>query len=278
LRYCLPIGSALLLKTVNNYIGSIVISVSLGAVMLAQYSVGTYAVPIIYMLRNSVSDALLPHMAGAERTPDGRPSLELWHQTNTLFAILLIPLGIILARFAELIIVVLFSRQYLPAVPLFEVYLLSLLTQLVDLGVPLKLLDRTRAYMYSTICSIAINALLLAILLPRMGAMGAVLATVSADIVALIVLTIVMVRVTRLSVAKLLGLPDVLRVLAAAVVPMPLLLVPVSISLRGVPLAALICLLYCGAFVTLLWRIGTARTRDILRQALARVPILRALV
>jgi hypothetical protein len=39
----------------------------------------------------------------------------------------------------------------------------------------------------------------------------------------------------------------------------------------------LICLLYCGAFVALLWRIGTARIRDVLQQAMARVPVLRAL-
>jgi O-antigen/teichoic acid export membrane protein len=277
LRYCLPLGVSLLLKTVNNYIGSFFISVSLGAVMLAQYSVGTYAVPIIYMLRNSVSDALLPHMAGAERDSDGRPSLGLWHQSNTLFAILLIPLGIMLARFAELIIVVLFSDQYLPAVPLFQVYLLSLLTQLVDMGVPLRLLDRTRAYLYSTIGSIGINVLLLLLLLPRMGAMGAVIATVSADFVALTVHTVVIARLTRIPVTTLLSIPNTVRVLVAAIVPLPLLLIPVHTGLRGIPLAALLCAAYCALFATILWRLGTSEVREMLRVALARVPVVRNL-
>ncbi|MEQ1579202.1 MAG: oligosaccharide flippase family protein [Steroidobacteraceae bacterium] len=272
LRYCLPIGMSLVVTTINGYIGSILITVSLGTVMLAQYAVGTYAVPVLFMLRNSVSDALLPHMASSEPSADGTPSLDLWHKSNTLFAIMLIPLGLLLARFAELIVVVLFSSRYLPAVIVFQVYLLSILTHLVDFGVPLRLLGKTSVYLYSTVAGIVVNVALLALLLPKIGMLGAIFAVLGAEVVSMTVHTIVLSRLTRIRPAALLGLRSIGRVAAACAVPLPLLAIPVGSSAYDIPLATLLSILYVLAFVLLLWRIGTPEVREMLGMAWTRLP------
>ena len=50
-------------------------------------------------------------------------------------AILLIPAAVLLARFADTIVVTLFSEEYRLAVPVFQIYLLVLFREIVDFAV-----------------------------------------------------------------------------------------------------------------------------------------------
>lgn len=272
LRYSFPLGISLLLETINNYAGSILISMSLGAIALAHYSVGTYAVPVLYMLRNSVSDALLPHMATHQQSNHGSINLEPWHRANTIFAMVLIPVGILLARYAETIVVVLFSERYVAAVVVFQLYLITVLTKLVDFGVLLRLFNRTRVFLYSTAASIAINIILLVVLMPSFGLTGAIIAAVVAAIVAEAIHTWAASDASGIRPYEILGLRNILRVGIAAILPLPLLLVPARISALGILEAAAIATLYIAAYLFLLWRTGTTEIRELLLVALRRLP------
>jgi O-antigen/teichoic acid export membrane protein len=265
LRFCVPLGLAQIMGTFNTNIGSVLIARTISAATLAQYTVATYALPVLYMLRNSLSDALLPHMARAHAGRSGEPSLDLWHRANTLFAILLVPVALLLARYAELIVVTLFSDRYLPAVLPFQVSMFYVLTFTVDFGVAFRLLERTSAFLRSNLIGTLVNVALLALLLPRLGMYGAIAALTLEDLTVRLYLGRVLARHIDSTLAAVLGLRSLGRVLIAALAALPLLALPVSPGWRDIPLAAASSLVYLSAYAAVLWLIGTVEVRVLLR-------------
>jgi len=267
LKYCIPLGSAQILATFNRYIGNILIARTIGAAGLAQYSVGTYAVPILYDMRNSVSDALLPRLARDAGDTGELPSLALWHRSNALFALLLIPTGVLLARYAELVVVTLFSHNYLLAVPVFQIYLISLLGDTIDFGVALRLLGITGTFVRGSILGTLINLVLLAALLPTMGIMGAILALMIDQFAVFFYYAYTVAKTTGTNIKEVLGLHVLLRVSIAAIVPLPLLLLPVENNLSGIAIAAASTAVYLAAFLGMLWLVGSGEVRALLNDA-----------
>ncbi len=178
LRYCLPIGVALVLVTFNKYLGNLFVAKALGAVALAHYTIGTQVQPIITVLRNSLSDALLPEMADSRREGNGDP-LQMWRRTTVVSMILLAGAGVVLAKFAHPLVVTLFSMDYEPAVLIFQIYLLVLVREVFDFGVALRAINRTTPIIYSNLVAVLINLGFLIVLLPMAGLAGAVAAFVA---------------------------------------------------------------------------------------------------
>jgi O-antigen/teichoic acid export membrane protein len=267
LRYCLPLGASQILGSFNRYIGNILVARMIGPAGLAQYSIGTYVVPILYDMRNSVSDALLPRLARDSGGATTGVPLDLWYRANALFAMLLVPIGVLLARYAELVVVTLFSTKYLPAVPIFQFYLLALLNDTVDFGVAFRLLGITGTFIRGTTIAICVNLALLIALLPRLGILGAILALVASQAAVFLFYAYTVSRKTGVSIGRAMGLRVLWRVMMAAGLPLPLLLIPVHAGLAGIGIAALSTACYVGAYLLLLGRMGAPEIRGILHDA-----------
>lgn len=175
IRYCLPIGVALMLVTLNKQLGNLFVAKAMGAVALAHYAIGTQVQPVITVLRNSLSDAILPEMAAVSQPQE---ILRLWHRSTVMSMMLLLPAAVILFEFAHPLIVTLFSPEYAPAVPIFQLYLLVLLREVFDFGVALRALNRNTSILHSNLLAIILNVGLLAAAVPFLGLFGAALAFV----------------------------------------------------------------------------------------------------
>lgn len=176
-RYCLPIGLALILVTLNKSLGNLFVAKSLGLVALAHYAIGTHIQPVIGVLRNSVSDAVLPELAALKSTK-GEAALELWRRSTIVSMILLTAAGVVLFEFAHTFVVTLFSPSYEPAVLIFQIYLLVLVREVFDFGVALRAANRTAPIVTSSLFAILLNLLLLVTVLPIWGLPAAALAFV----------------------------------------------------------------------------------------------------
>lgn len=176
-RYCLPIGLALILVTLNKSLGNLFVTKTLGIVALAHYSIGTHIQPVIGVLRNSVSDAVLPELAALKSTK-GEGALELWRRSTIVSMILLTAAGVVLFEFAHTFVVTLFSPSYEPAVLIFQIYLLVLVREVFDFGVALRAANRTAPIVTSSLFAILLNLLLLVTVLPIWGLPAAALAFV----------------------------------------------------------------------------------------------------
>lgn len=171
--FCLPTGAAMVLSSGNRSLGGVFVASMLGPVALAHYAIGTYVQPLITVVRNSVSDVVLPHMvAGGARS--GPPGLAVWRRSTVVFAALLVPAGMLLARFAEPLVLALFSQEYAPAVTLFQIYVLVLLRECFDFSVPLRAIGKTTPILLSNGVAIVLHAIALAFLIAAFGLPGAV--------------------------------------------------------------------------------------------------------
>jgi O-antigen/teichoic acid export membrane protein len=244
LRFCAPIGIAMMLITLNKSAAGLFIAKWLGPVALAHYAIGTYAEPLVTLLRNAISDALLPEMTGARAQPgsDTDP-LALWRRTTVLSALLLVPAVLLLFRFAEPLVRLLFSSAYLPAAIVMQIFVLVLLRECFDFGVVLRALNRTAPLLLSNVGAIVVNLALLVLLVPLYGIAGAALAFVLSRFVDGSYLAWRTLRLYDVRLRDLACWGDLARVVVAAVIAA----VPVyafdwnhALGIAGVGLAVLI--------------------------------------
>lgn len=175
--YCLPVGLALILVTLNKSLGNLFVTKTLGVVALAHYAIGTHIQPVIGVLRNSVSDAVLPELAALKSTK-GEGALALWRRSTVVSMILLTAAGVVLFEFAHTFVVTLFSPSYEPAVLIFQIYLLVLVREVFDFGVALRAANKTTPIVTSSLYAILLNLALLVTVLPVWGLPAAALAFV----------------------------------------------------------------------------------------------------
>jgi O-antigen/teichoic acid export membrane protein len=215
LRFCLPTGAAAVVVVLNRSLGSMFVVRMLGPVALAHYAIGIYVHPVLAVLRNSLSDALLPEMS-AQQPADRKDPLLPWRRMTIVAAIALVAAAVVLARFADTVVTTLFSAQYRAAVPVFQIYLLVLLRETMDFAVPLRAVNRTAPIMYGYSIGLALNALLLWILLPVLGIAGAAIAYVISRGAEGVYLGLSTAREYRIALGDLANWSELLKVALAA--------------------------------------------------------------
>ncbi len=171
LHFCLPMGASNLLSMSNRYAASIFVAKAMGPVALAHYTIGTYVEPIIITLRNSLSDALLPAIVNRGNRSRG-DAVSLWQRGTVIAAILLLPIGCLIERYADTLIVTVFSRTYQAAVPVMRIFLIVLIRECFDFPMALKAIGKTRYFLYGDVAAIVVNLALLVAFVPVWGLVG----------------------------------------------------------------------------------------------------------
>ena len=223
LQHSWPFGTALVLTTVNKSLGSLFVAKILGPVALAHYMIGTYLQPVIGIIRNSLSDVVIPEMVSRNRDAKN-DRLELWRRTTVVTAILLVAAGVLLARFADTIIVTLFSEDYRPAVPIFQLYVLVFLRDALDFGIPLRAINQTASIMHSSLVAIVMNCVFMFALTSTWGAVGAVVALVLSRFIEGAYLARRTARAYAVSMRRVAPWSDLVKVLFAALLSAGILL------------------------------------------------------
>lgn len=213
--YCLPLGMALILTTLNKSLGNLFVTKALGVVALAHYTIGTHIQPVIGVLRNSISDAVLPELARLKQGA-GSDALALWRRSTVVSMILLTAAGVVLFEFAHPLVVTMFSPKYEAAVGIFQLYLLVLVREVFDFGVALRAANRTAPIVHSSLTAIGLNLLLLITLLPTIGLLGAALAFVISRWAEGLVLSRSTLRAYNISIRELANWSDLGKVALAA--------------------------------------------------------------
>jgi len=261
LEFCVPSGIAVFVTTLNSSLGGMFIDQTLGEAQLAQFVIAGYVIMVVYPLRNSISDVLLPEMAAlASRAHNGW--LALWQRSVVLFAILLLPAAVLLARYAEPFVVTAFSDKYRDAVPVFQLHCLLLALSCFDVALVLRAVNKTRALLTANFICVAVNLGAMYWMVPAWGASGAVLALVLSSVVGLWYLLRLVARMHGLTVSELLPVRRLGLVVAASLVA-ALVTVPAAwteqLGIAGVLLASM---LYCVAFAALLLRVFRVEEAD----------------
>jgi O-antigen/teichoic acid export membrane protein len=139
---------------------------------------------------------------------------------------LLVYVGVILLRFADTIVITLFSERYRPAVIVFQIFVLALLRETFDFGIPLRARNHTAPILRSNLLSLILNVVLMSIMVPAWGLIGAVTAFVISRIVEGTYLAAQAMRVYQVPLSDMARWRDLGKIVVAAAVAASLLYLP----------------------------------------------------
>ncbi len=159
LTFSVPIGLAGMVATLNIEIDKLMIGNLFSTGEMAVYTEAARELPVT-IISAAFSAVLLPQLARMLHLDRAKDAAVLWGKAITiaLSIIMLITAGCI--AFAPQVIELLYSAKYLGGVSVFRVYCLIMPLRCTHFGIMLSAKGKTRFILYSSLCSLAINALL----------------------------------------------------------------------------------------------------------------------
>jgi O-antigen/teichoic acid export membrane protein len=183
IRFCLPSGIASLLAMLNRNISNVLVTRLLGPVALAQYAIGRFGEPVVATVRNSVSAVILPEMVRKDRGAAGGTALALWQKATVVNTIMLFPIVVLVARYAEPLVTLVFGPNYASAAVVMQIYMLVVIRECFDFAPALRAVNRTRPLVESNVAGLLACTAAMLLLIPVAGLAGAMLAFVIASYV-----------------------------------------------------------------------------------------------
>jgi O-antigen/teichoic acid export membrane protein len=180
-------------------------------------------------------------------------ALRIWHETTVKLASLMFPLAALLFLTARAVIVILFTKTYLAAIPILRVWCLMVVPYAFAVDGVLRAHARTRFLLVMNVARLVLIVGLVGGLISTFGIVGAVLATLVGTVVVKMMAIVQIARVMHV------GLSEVLpwRRLAVTAVNAAIPLVPawaVMEMVNGpIVLNALSSVAVYGAFYAGLW-------------------------
>lgn len=251
LRYILPLGTATGLARMNIQLSKVVISARMGAESLAIYTIGSYQVPVIHIVRSSIMDVLFPEMAQVGDA--GR--ITLWKRATVVFCFLAFPAFGVFFWHARTLIELLFTAEYLDAVPLFRVYLALMILQCFEMSSPLRAINRNVYFILGSLLSLTGNLGLILALFGSIGILAPAVAYIIGETVFLVYLASRVMAIYRIGIANLVMWRKIFLIILACAVCLPLLYIggfaPMPPALRAIASS----LLYLAAYLAVARRL-----------------------
>ena len=191
--YTLPFALAVGIEVVQANLHNYVVAARFDPAIFAIYAVGCLQIPLVEVLTTSSANVMMVAMAGDGPGRSGG-ALALWHDTTRRLAVVIFPLVVFLVALAPEVVSVLFTRQYLASVPVFQLWTCALLFAVPCVDAVLRARAQTRFLLGLNLLRLAIVVVLIGWCLRAFGLPGAVIAMLAATAAAR---AIAIVRIAR---------------------------------------------------------------------------------
>ncbi len=251
LRFCLPSGTGSFIANVNRYFAGIFVTKMLGATSLAHYAIGRFPEPVIAIVRNALSTVVLPEMVRRGRD---NPELQLglWKRATAMNAMLLLPVIVLVVRYADTAVTTVFGQSYAEAGPLMQIFMISIFRECFDFAPALRAMNKVSPLVYSNLVALVACAGGMLVLTPMFGVNGAMGAAVLSTYVDGIWQARSVARRLGKTTAQLIPWSSISRSLIAAVVAGGVVVSPMWTDTFGFAGVVLAGAAYMVAYVVLL--------------------------
>jgi O-antigen/teichoic acid export membrane protein len=268
LAYALPHGAAGLLWFVRSDFHRYFVGHHFDAAVFALYAVGTFQIPVLAVLRESVAAVMIPKVSELQRDGNTREILFLFARTMRKLAAFYLPVAALLILNAREIVVLLFTEQYVESVPLFAVNAALIPLVAIAIGADAVI----RAYAEHRYYVIHVRAVLTVLLVAglifavdRFGLMGVVLVVAGTETLERIVLAAKTGSILGMTRADLPLFKDVGKIgLATALGAAVTLPVHSALSWLGVfPILLLESAVFSSVYVAALFALGVVTREEV---------------
>ncbi len=170
----MPLIISTLLSGSAQYIDGLIIANRFGPGDFAIFRYGAKELPLVVMLANGLSNAMIPEFSTAEKVQKAMATIR--KKTQRLIN-LLFPISIILLLFSNSLFIAMFNTTFRRSADVFMVYLLLIISRLVFPQTILIGLKRTRIVMFASFVEIVLNVSLSLIMIQYYGIVGVAVAT-----------------------------------------------------------------------------------------------------
>lgn len=269
LSFALPVGFAAVSISFLGQTDKFVITHYLGREAFAIYAVGAFQVPLMNIVRASISNVTFPMLVKYEKEGNHAAMLDLWQRSLYKIIILIFPVFVFLEISARPFITILFTEKYEAATPVFMLYLLLFLRSSFESTV-LQAYKRTRFILITSLVGFAINLAMGIGLFKVMGRLGVPLSIVITMNLINLVSLWYSGKLMHASLFQVLPIPEITkRFLAAAIPGVGLWIFYRHHPVSTLPALIVACAAYTAVYAAICW-VTKLVTMEDLRALLGR--------
>ncbi|MFQ5963554.1 MAG: oligosaccharide flippase family protein [Candidatus Scalinduaceae bacterium] len=158
--YSYPLGASLIVGVMRKYIDQFIIAFFYNPVNFAIYSRGAFELPFIALMPYTLNKLMIPRIVEYQKEDRKSSILHLWHESIRKVALVFFPLFIFTFIFAEQIITLLFTSDYLDSVSIFRIYLVLLPFRIVAYRTILQAVGKTKQIFIAVSISLILSVVL----------------------------------------------------------------------------------------------------------------------
>ena len=174
--FSIPIGIGSIVGTLDIEMDKLLIGRLMTTDQMAIYSNASKELPAT-IIAASISAVLLPEFARLLKNNEHREAIKVWNTASELSFIFMALIVSGLVTYADAVIELLYSEKYLPGLPVFRVYSITLLLRVTYFGIMLNAEGKTKEILYCSIVALFLNLLLNPLLFWVLGMVGPAIAT-----------------------------------------------------------------------------------------------------
>lgn len=254
LAYALPFSIYVLIEVLQANLHLYAVSFRFDAATFAIYAVGCLSIPLVDFLMSSAGNVMMVRMREHLMNGASEAVLATWRDTTRKLTLLFAPLVGGLLVVAHELIVGLFTGSYERSVPVFMVWILSILFTALLTDAMLRVHAQTRFLMLLGLVKLALVALTINWFISTFNLVGAVLVVLLTTVVTK-ALALVRIKATlRCGFEQLLPWRSLARIIViAAAAALPALMVKSALGVPELPRLLATGLVYAGSYFGLVW-------------------------
>jgi O-antigen/teichoic acid export membrane protein len=254
ISYILPMGISNFIFYLNKEISKILILYTMGVEYLAIYSVGCYQIPIIGIVRGSIGDIVFSEVCSRSSSNIDK-AFVLWKQTNVIYLSVVLPVFFVFFFYAKEFITIFFTEKYLESIIIFKIYMFLMLKECFETGIPIRMLNKNKFYIYAYNYSFFINIISITILSLYFKFVGPAVAYVISDTFVYIYLGKKILDLSQIKISKLFYWKKISYLFISSTVLVPILYVGelfnINLILKIVIFSTIYLIIYSVTIVNL---------------------------